>query len=75
LQQIHQKDINIAIYNREIEFLSQEISLLLDKEIEIRVRGTIESILSSIEKELSNLNKRKEWRRKGLLFFVKAQRR
>jgi hypothetical protein len=56
LQQIHQKDINIAIYNREIQFLTKEISLLLDKKIEIRASGTMECILNSIKKEFDNLN-------------------
>jgi hypothetical protein len=56
LQQIHQNDINIAIYNREIEFLSSEISLLLDRQIELRASGTVEDILSVIKKELGSLH-------------------
>lgn len=56
LQQIHQNDINIAIYNRGIEFLSSEISLLLDKQIELRASGTVEDILSVIKKELGSLH-------------------
>jgi hypothetical protein len=56
LQQIHQREINIAIYNRETDFLSKETSHLLDKEIILRASGNIEDILSSIEVELINLN-------------------
>lgn len=56
LEEIHQKDINIAIYNREIEFLAKEISLLLDREIEIRACGTVDSVLITLKKELESLN-------------------
>ena len=56
LQQIHHKDINIAIYNREIGFLSNEISLLLNKQIDLRASGTMDSILSIMKKELGSIN-------------------
>lgn len=56
LQQIHQKDMNIAIYNREIDFLSKEIAQLLATKIELRASGNTENILSSIKEELLNQN-------------------
>lgn len=56
LQQIHQNDINIAIYNREIDFLSKEIAQLSATKIELRASGNIENILSLIKEELLNQN-------------------
>lgn len=56
LQQIHQKEVNIAIYNRNIDFLSEEIEHLVNKQIELRASGSKEQIIFVLKKELNSLN-------------------
>ncbi len=50
LENIHQGAINIVIYNREINFLNDEINNLLKQAIELRLSGTIDVILNAINK-------------------------
>lgn len=56
LKQIHLSDKNIAVYNREIDFLSEEINSLLQQNIELRASGNVRSITKAISKELSPLH-------------------
>lgn len=48
LNKIQDKDVNIAIFNREIGQLKNEIKHLLELNIEVRTSGDIDSILDSI---------------------------
>ncbi len=50
LNLIHQKDINIAIYQRNINELEDEITKLLNRNIEFKYTGSLEGI----EKELKS---------------------
>lgn len=45
LNQIHQKHVNIAIFNRDIGELNSEIQDLLAQNIEVKASGDIDSIL------------------------------
>lgn len=56
LEQIHEKEINIAVYDRKIDFLTQEIITLLDHNIELRASGDTEEIFSIISNELLHFN-------------------
>lgn len=50
---IHQNDVNIAIYNRDISYLSVEINYLLAKNIEYRASGDIDTILEGVKKTIN----------------------
>lgn len=54
LQDIHQDDINIAIYNRDTTSMKAEIEHLLEQSIEFRAKGSITTITSDIAATLSN---------------------
>ncbi len=53
LQQIHQKEINLAFYDRDISELQAEINHFLTQPIEIRASGEIDIIIQQIQKELT----------------------
>jgi hypothetical protein len=53
LKNIRQKDINIAIYEREIESLTKEIDRILNQDIEFRSSGDIDTIIDSVKKTLN----------------------
>ena len=55
LKGIHQKDVNIAIYERDINDLRSEINHLIEEHIEIRTRGDINDILNEV-KTVTNLD-------------------
>ena len=52
LHQIDNTEINIAIQNRDIAHLSDEIDTLLNNGVEIRFKGDAQSIVKDIENEL-----------------------
>ena len=52
LENIHQEDINITIYNRDINILENEINNLIVNDINFNLNGNIDSILN----ELKNLD-------------------
>jgi hypothetical protein len=54
LQKIHQKHINISIYDRDITHLSDEVKSLLAINAEIRISGDVNSILKQISSELKS---------------------
>ena len=54
LQKIHQKHINISIYDRNITHLSDEVKSLLARNAEIRISGDTNSILKQISSELNS---------------------
>ncbi|MEM1324429.1 MAG: DUF1826 domain-containing protein [Bacteroidota bacterium] len=54
LQDIHQDDINIAIYDREMTFLQSEIEYVVKQEIAFRAKGNIATILSDLSKALKD---------------------
>jgi hypothetical protein len=54
LDQIHDSSINIAIYEREIIPISNEIETLLNQSIEIRVSGDVALIIQTVQKELGH---------------------
>lgn len=53
LEHIHQNEVNIAIYNRDVLFLENEIHKLLQQNIKLNTCGTIETILSEIQQTLA----------------------
>ena len=48
LKNIHQTDVNIAIYERDITSLSDEVNSLVEQNIEFRASGDITTILNAI---------------------------
>ncbi len=56
LDRIHEKEINIAVYEREIDFLTQEIETLMDHNIELMASGDIEEIVKTLSNELLPYN-------------------
>jgi hypothetical protein len=54
LDQIHKKDINITIFNRDIVYISYEIDKLVNHSIELRATGEKEMILETLHKELNH---------------------
>lgn len=48
LNSIHDKDINIAIYERDISALTNDINSLLEQNIEFRSSGSISTIMNAI---------------------------
>ena len=48
LENIHQPDVNIAIYNRDIGTLANEVNSLLTQDIEIRSSGDVGTILHAL---------------------------
>ncbi len=53
LNQIHEQDVNIAIYNRDITSLNDEILSLINQDFEVFVYGDKSEILNVLEKELN----------------------
>ena len=54
LRQIHDKDINIAVLDRDISLLLDEINTITNNGVEIRCTGSIEAIYSSLKNGLYN---------------------
>lgn len=54
LNKIHENDVNIAIYERDITQLNKEIEQLLSQNIELRLNGDISSIINSISKAIDS---------------------
>lgn len=52
LHQIHHSEINIAIYNRDITSISQEIQALVNQPMKMNVSGDMESMVQTIQNEL-----------------------
>lgn len=48
LENIHQNNVNIAIYNREIHILEKEINSLIKRDIKFKSCGNINAILNDI---------------------------
>ncbi len=53
-QDIHLKSKNIAIYQRDIEFLNKELSQITEQAIECRASGIVDEILSSLKDYFDN---------------------
>ena len=53
LENIHQQDVNIAIWNRNADNLKTQISYLLNQNIQVRINGNIETILESIKTSIN----------------------
>lgn len=53
LNQIHNREVNIAIYNRDISFLSTEINKIQEHNIEIRLSGNMREVTQSLRLNLS----------------------
>ncbi|MEM6801633.1 MAG: DUF1826 domain-containing protein [Bacteroidota bacterium] len=56
LENIHQKDVNIALYERDTSSMKAEIDSLLEKNIELRANGDIAIILDLIKEEIQPAN-------------------
>jgi len=56
LEGIHNKDINIAIYEREIDDLSSEINGLVERNVEFSASGSIKFIESEMRSKLGQSN-------------------
>ncbi|XOV67882.1 MAG: DUF1826 domain-containing protein [Fluviicola sp.] len=56
LREIAWKDVNVTIYERDINALKEEIELLLPMTINIRCSGSFEVIMADIRSTLSNVN-------------------
>lgn len=54
LQDIHIKSKNIAIYQRDIEALHQELDLIANRPIECRASGTVEEVEAILEDYFNN---------------------
>ncbi|PWL27141.1 MAG: hypothetical protein DCO96_12450 [Fluviicola sp. XM-24bin1] len=50
------QDVNVVIYERDIDNLKEEIELMLPMSIEIRCTGTIEEIMTEFRSAISELN-------------------
>ncbi|MEM9722880.1 MAG: DUF1826 domain-containing protein [Bacteroidota bacterium] len=48
LKNIHQTDVNIALYNRDTDSLVSEVNSLMEQDIEIRASGDIGTILHTL---------------------------
>ena len=53
LNEIRRKEINISIYNRSINFVDSEISILEKDKFDFNRSGSVEEISSSLENELN----------------------
>jgi len=53
LEMIHQKEVNIAIYERDITSLELEIEKLIHQQIEIQLSGEVETIINAIREVLN----------------------
>ena len=53
LKKIHEKEINVAIYERDISPLKVEIQALMSQNIELHASGQIDDILETIAKNLN----------------------
>jgi len=56
LNSIYEKDVNIVIYERDINPLKTEINQLLDRDIQFRSKGSVDNIVSEIEAALDPEN-------------------
>ena len=56
LGEIHNKDISIAIYERDIDILSSEINNLVKQNLEFRASGKIKTIESEMRSKLGESN-------------------
>jgi len=56
LRDIAWQDINVVIYERDIDNLKEEIELMLPMSIEIRCTGTIHEIMTEFRSAISELN-------------------
>lgn len=52
LENIHQSDVNIAIYNRDASALIREINTLLKQDIDFRSKGDINTVLEAFTKAI-----------------------
>ena len=48
LQEIHLQDKNIAIYERDIQLLHEDLKQLSEQVVEFRVKGSVEKVLSGL---------------------------
>lgn len=53
LQDIHQDHVNIAICDRDIEFMKSEINTLLDQDIKLKAQGDIDEIMDEVKRVLA----------------------
>ena len=53
LQHIDNKDINIAIYERDIHELTSEVNQLINQDIKLNTSGSVNAILKDIRKTIS----------------------
>ena len=53
LENIHQRNVNITIYNRDTAALSSEVSSLLKQDIEFRRSGDVDTILQALTKAIN----------------------
>lgn len=53
LNRIHDKEVNIAIYERDTSAFSSEIEQLLNQDIEFRSSGTLEAIMNDVLKAVN----------------------
>ncbi|MEM8896966.1 MAG: DUF1826 domain-containing protein [Bacteroidota bacterium] len=54
LKDIHLADKNIAIYQRDTQLLAEDLKQLSEQEVECRLSGSVEEILSCLESYFSN---------------------
>ncbi|MFN3951264.1 MAG: DUF1826 domain-containing protein [Thermaurantimonas sp.] len=54
LNQIHEQDVNIAIYTREVSFLSRDVEQLIHHNIELNTSGAKCDILTLLKKEFES---------------------
>lgn len=53
LKYIHQKGVNISIYDRDVDLLENEINSLLNLEVEIKSKGSVDIILEEVKKVIN----------------------
>ncbi|HAA11800.1 MAG TPA: hypothetical protein DCE41_08930, partial [Cytophagales bacterium] len=51
LAHIHESEVNIAIFNRSIGTLTEELNRLVQKDLEIKISGELEVILDRVDKD------------------------
>lgn len=56
LEDIHLEDVNIAIYEREIDDLSSEINSLVEQNVEFRASGNVKTIETEMKSKLGQSN-------------------
>ena len=52
LHNIHNKETNIAIYNRDISDLQQEILQVQEQNTELKISGSLEQIVKELDRHL-----------------------